>query len=162
MEGPTNPLHYWTHLSLAPDKVMASPHSKRTLWLVVKENKSHRRRIRCHLLDGSDKYERSCTLIIKRWEKPRIYYQYLIRFYTTPRNSTFNREIISRVMVSLSFHCADLMTEFLETQLHHLFFIRPRTVDCISIILNYSIKLIRNGMYLKVGCRKSSMQANKS
>lgn len=74
-KGPSNCLHYRTHLGPAPDKVTASPHGKRALWLVVKENKSHRIRIRCHLLDGSDKYERSRTAVIKRWEKVRIYYQ---------------------------------------------------------------------------------------
>lgn len=104
-KGPTNRLHYWTHLGLAPDKVTASPHGKRTLWLVVKENKSHRIRIRCHLLDGSDKYERSCTPIIKRWEKVRIYYQYLIRYYKPLKKNPLNREITLMVMVSFVFDC---------------------------------------------------------
>lgn len=80
-KGPGSRLHYWTHLSIAPDKVTASLHGKRTLWLVVKENKSHRGEMRRHLLDGSDKYERSCTTIIKRWEEARMYYQYLVRYY---------------------------------------------------------------------------------
>lgn len=65
-KGPTKRLHYWTHLGLAPDNVTASLHGKRTLRVVVKENKSHRSGIRCHLLDGSDKQVRSCTPIIKR------------------------------------------------------------------------------------------------
>lgn len=78
-KGPVNRLHYWTHLGFAPDKMTASLHGEWTLWLVVKENKSHGSGIRCHLLAGGDKCERSCTPIIKRWEKVRMYYQYLIK-----------------------------------------------------------------------------------
>lgn len=96
-KGAASRLHYRAHLGLAPDKVTASPRGKRTLWLIVKENKSHRREIRCHLLDGSDKYERSCTVIIKRWEMVRIYYQYYMEVHEHPKNNSiwFNAVHIS-------------------------------------------------------------------
>lgn len=78
-KGPVKSLHYQTHLVFAPDKMTASLHGEWSPWLIVKENKSHRSGIRCHLLAGGEKYERLCTQMIKRWEKVKVYYQYLFK-----------------------------------------------------------------------------------
>lgn len=78
--------------------------------LLLRKIKATGAGVRCHLVNGSDKYEGSCSPIIKRWEKMEIYHQRLLFQESLLEKACLNEKSLRRFQIIDVLTCSKIIS----------------------------------------------------